>query len=73
MTYNDYLIAITMLGAAGSEHPATIKLASLSGAFGEYEHLLTAGAFLQTVVPLAVFFSLQRYFVRGILAGAVKG
>ncbi len=72
-TYNDYLIAITMLGPAGSEHPATIKLASLSGAFGEYEHLLTAGAFLQAAVPLAVFFSLQRYFVRGILAGAVKG
>ena len=37
------------------------------------EHLLTAGAFLQAAVPLAVFFLLQRFFVRGILAGSVKG
>ena len=37
------------------------------------EHLLAAGAFISTVIPLIVFFSLQRYFVRGILAGSVKG
>lgn len=72
-TYNDYLIAITMLGSSPSEWPATIKIASLSGEFGLKEHVLTAGAFVQTVVPLLVFFALQRYFVRGILAGAVKG
>lgn len=74
-TYNDYLIAITMLGggAGSSEWPATIKIATLAGEFGLRENLLTAGAFIQTVVPLIVFFSLQRYFVRGILAGAVKG
>lgn len=72
-TYNDYLIAITMLGSAGSEYPATVRIASLAGTFSEAEHLLTAGAFIQTVVPLVVFFSMQRYFVRGILAGAVKG
>ena len=72
-TYNDYLIAITMLGSAPNEWPATIKIATLSGEFGLKENVLTAGAFVQTVVPLAVFFSLQRYFVRGILAGAVKG
>ena len=74
-TYNDYLIAITMLGGGigSSEWPATIKIATLAGEFGLRENLLTAGAFIQTVVPLIVFFSLQRYFVRGILAGAVKG
>ena len=52
---------------------AAIKIASLAGEFGSKEHVLTAGAFVQTVVPLLVFFALQRYFVRGILAGAVKG
>ena len=73
-TYNDYLIAIAMLGgSSASEWPATIKIASLAGEFGSKEHVLTAGAFVQTVVPLLVFFALQRYFVRGILAGAVKG
>ena len=72
-TYNDYLIAITMLSSSASEWPATIKIATLAGEFSSRENLLTAGAFIQTVVPLAVFFSLQRYFVRGILAGAVKG
>ena len=72
-TYNDYLIAVTMLGSAGDQWPATIIVAASAGQFGLREHLLTAGAFVQTVVPLLVFFSLQRYFVRGILAGAVKG
>ena len=48
-------------------------IASQTGQFGQYEHLLTAGAFLQAAVPLAVFFLLQRFFVRGILAGSVKG
>ena len=41
--------------------------------FGETHHRLTAGAFVQAFVPLVVFFSLQRYFVRGLLAGSVKG
>ena len=48
-------------------------IASLAGQFGANEHLLAAGAFVQTVVPIVVFFALQRYFVRGILAGSVKG
>ena len=72
-TYNDYLIAVTMIGANGANLPATVRIASLSGEFGQAEHLLTAGAFLSTVLPIAVFFSLQRYFVSGILAGSVKG
>lgn len=72
-TYNDYLIAVTMLGAIGENYPATARIASLSGEFGQAEHLLTAGAFLSAVLPIAVFFGLQRYFVTGILAGSVKG
>lgn len=73
-TWNDYLIAVTMLGAAGAENlPTTVAIANLAGDFGRNEHLLTAGAFVQAFVPLVVFFSLQRFFVRGLLAGSVKG
>ncbi len=71
-TWNDYLVALTMLGANGSAYPATIKIASMAGEFGRLEHLLSAGAFVQAGVPLLVFFLLQRYFVRGLLAGSVK-
>ncbi len=72
-TWNDYLIALTMIGGNREALPATIVVASLAGEFGAREHLLTAGAFVITVVPLAVFFALQRFFVRGITAGSVKG
>ena len=72
-TWNDYLIAVTMIGANQSAAPSTVVIAAQAGAFGQFEHLLTAGAFLQAAVPLAVFFLLQRFFVRGILAGSVKG
>jgi alpha-glucoside transport system permease protein len=53
--------------------PVTLKLTSLVGSRGQDWHLLTAGAFVSMVVPLGVFFALQRYFVRGLLAGSVKG
>ena len=72
-TWNDYLIAVTMIGANQSAAPSTVVIAAQTGQFGQFEHLLTAGAFLQAAVPLAVFFLLQRFFVRGILAGSVKG
>ena len=72
-TWNDYLIAVTMVGANPNALPSTVVIANLTGEFGRLEHLLTAGAFLQAAVPLAVFFLLQRFFVRGILAGSVKG
>jgi alpha-glucoside transport system permease protein len=72
-TWNDYLIALTMIGGNREALPATIVVASLAGEFGAREHLLTAGAFVITVVPLTVFFLLQRFFVRGITAGSVKG
>jgi len=73
-TWNDYLIALTMIGPfAPDKMPATVIIAALAGDFGLYEHLLTAGAFVQAFFPIIVFFALQRYFVRGILAGSVKG
>ncbi|MEO1061289.1 MAG: carbohydrate ABC transporter permease [Actinomycetota bacterium] len=72
-TWNDYLIANTMIGANGAEQPTTILIANLAGDFGRNENILPAGAFVQSFVPLVVFFALQRYFVRGVLAGAVKG
>jgi alpha-glucoside transport system permease protein len=72
-TWNDYLIALTMIGGNREALPATVVIASLAGEFGLREHLLSAGAFIQSFVPIVVFFALQRYFVRGILAGSVKG
>jgi alpha-glucoside transport system permease protein len=71
--WNDYLVASTFLGTGSSEAPMTVRLATLSGGRGQDWHLLTAAAFVSIAVPLAVFFGLQRYFVRGLLAGSVKG
>lgn len=72
-TWNDFLIANTMVGANASQQPTTILIANLAGDFGRNEHILPAAAFVQAFVPLVVFFALQRYFVRGMMAGAVKG
>ncbi len=71
-TWNDYLIANTMLDAQSSV-PTTVRIANLAGDFDNTDHLLTAAAFVQAFVPLVVFFSMQRFFVRGLLAGSVKG
>lgn len=72
-TWNDYLIALTFIGSNTDAQPITIRLATLSGGRGQDWHVLTAAAFVSMAVPLVVFFSLQRYFVRGLLAGSVKG
>jgi alpha-glucoside transport system permease protein len=72
-TWNDYLVALTFLGGNAEAHPLTMRLANLSGGRGQDWHVLTAAAFVTMSVPLVVFFSLQRYFVRGLLAGSVKG
>ncbi|WP_040492281.1 carbohydrate ABC transporter permease [Ilumatobacter nonamiensis] len=72
-TWNDFLIANTMIGANVDEQPTTILIANLAGDFGRNENILPAAAFVQAFVPIIVFFSLQRYFVRGLLAGSVKG
>ena len=72
-TWNDYLIANTMVGSNPDAHPTTILIANLAGDFGRNEHILPAAAFVQAFIPLIVFFALQRFFVRGMLAGSVKG
>ena len=72
-TWNDFLIANTMAGTNPDARPTTIFVATLAGDFGTNEYLLPAAAFVQSFVPLIVFFAMQRYFVRGLLAGSVKG
>lgn len=71
--WNDLLVALIYLGGHESVAPLTVRLSSLVGSHGQSWHLLTAAAFVSMVVPLIVFFSLQKYFVRGLLGGAVKG
>ncbi len=71
--WNDLLVALTMAGGSLDVAPLTVRLAELSGTRGTSWHLLSAGAFVAIVVPLIVFLALQRYFVRGLLAGSVKG
>jgi alpha-glucoside transport system permease protein len=70
--WNDLLVGITFAGDAGAR-PLTVALANLSGTRGTQWHLLSAGAFVSIIVPVIVFLSLQRYFVRGLLAGGLKG
>ncbi len=71
--WNDLLVALIYLGGTEEVAPLTLKLSSLINSLGQNWHLLTAAAFISMALPLVVFFSLQRYFVRGILAGSVKG
>lgn len=71
--WNDLLVALVFLGAGSDVSVLTFRLYQLVGVRGESWHLLTAGAFLTMLVPVLVFLALQRYFVRGILAGSVKG
>jgi alpha-glucoside transport system permease protein len=67
------LIALIYLGGSPDVAPMTLTIANLTGSLGQGWHLLTAAAFLSMLLPLIIFFSMQRYFVRGILAGSVKG
>ena len=71
--WNDYLVALIFLGGNPEFELVTQRMAAIVGARGQDWHLLTAGAFVSMILPLAVFFGLQRYFVRGLLAGSVKG
>jgi alpha-glucoside transport system permease protein len=71
--WNDLLVALTFAGPGTDVAPLTVALANLSGTQGTAWHLLSAGAFISIAVPVAVFLSLQRYFVRGLLAGGLKG
>ncbi|MBE2201190.1 MAG: carbohydrate ABC transporter permease [Anaerolinea sp.] len=71
--WNDYLVALIFLGGNPEFELVTQRMAAIVGSRGSEWHLLTAGAFVSMVLPLLVFFSLQRYFVRGLMAGSVKG
>ena len=71
--WNDLLVAIVFLGSSADQLVLTGKLNALLGSRGGNWEILTASAFVTIIVPLTVFFSLQRYFVRGLLAGSVKG
>ena len=71
--WNDLLVALTFAGGTEDVAPITAYLANIKGTYGAQLHLITAGAFVAIIVPLIVFFALQRFFVRGLLAGSVKG
>ncbi|MEO6349057.1 MAG: carbohydrate ABC transporter permease [Candidatus Limnocylindrales bacterium] len=70
--WNDLLVALVFLGPGQDKAVMPTALSLLVGNRGEQWHLLTAGAFLTMVLPMIVFLALQRFFVRGILAGSVK-
>ena len=72
-TWNDLLIALVYLGAGDSVAPMPVVIANLIGSQGQGMELLAAGAVVSMLLPVAVFFALQRYFVGGMVAGAVKG
>jgi alpha-glucoside transport system permease protein len=72
-TWNDLLVALVFLGAGDDQLVLTGRLVNLLGSRGGNWEILTAAAFITIVVPLIVFFSLQRFLVRGLLAGSVKG
>jgi alpha-glucoside transport system permease protein len=71
--WNDLLVAMVFLGTSESQLVLTGRLNALLGSRGGDWEILTTSAFVTIIVPLLVFFSLQRYFVRGLLAGSVKG
>ncbi len=72
--WNDLLVALVFLSGAGQAmEVVTVRLMNMAGTRGTDWHLLTAGAFVSMILPLSVFMALQRYFVRGLLAGSVKG
>jgi len=71
--WNDYLVALIFIGESPDTKVLTMRLADIVGSRGSDWHLLTAGAFITMLLPMIVFLSLQRFFVRGLLAGSVKG
>jgi alpha-glucoside transport system permease protein len=71
--WNDLLVALVFIGSKPGVQVLTQRLLDLIGSRGQDWHLLCAGAFVSMVLPLMVFVSLHRYFVRGLLAGSVKG
>jgi len=71
--WNDLLVALTFAGSTSDVAPLTARIAELVGTRGTEWHLLSAGAFVSMIIPVLVFIAMQRFFVRGLLAGSVKG
>lgn len=71
--WNDLLVALVFLGTGANQTLLTTRLSELVGSRGQDWHVLTAGAFVTMIMPLTIFFLLQRYFVRGLIAGSTKG
>ena len=71
--WNDLLVALVFLGKGDDQIVLTSKMRELLGSRGDNWEILTSSAFISIIVPLVVFFALQRYFVRGLVAGSVKG
>jgi alpha-glucoside transport system permease protein len=71
--WNDLLVAKTFGGSDASSQPVTYRIQNLAGNFGSHQELLAPAGFLAIIIPLIVFLALQRFFVRGLLAGSVKG
>jgi alpha-glucoside transport system permease protein len=72
-TWNDLLVSLVYVGSSPDVAPLPVTIANLVGSQGQGQELLAAGAVISLVVPITIFFALQRFFVRGIVAGAVKG
>ena len=70
--WNDLLVALVFLGKQDNQIVLTSKLRELLGSRGDNWEILTSSAFISIIVPLIVFFTLQRYFVRGLVTGSVK-
>ncbi|MBO8171511.1 MAG: carbohydrate ABC transporter permease [Bacillaceae bacterium] len=71
--WNDYLVALVFIGSQPDVQVLSMRIADLVGSRGSDWHLLTAAAFISMFMPLMVFFFLQKYFVRGLLGGSIKG
>ena len=70
--WNDLLVALVFLGKKDDQIVLTSKLRELLGSRGDNWEILTSSAFISIIIPLIVFFALQRYFVRGLVTGSVK-
>ncbi|MGG4047219.1 carbohydrate ABC transporter permease [Paenibacillus favisporus] len=71
--WNDYLVSLIFIGNQPEVQVMSMKIADLVGSRGNDWHLLTSAAFISMLMPLAIFFLLQKYFVRGLMGGSVKG
>lgn len=69
--WNDLLVSLVF--GSSRTYPMTYPISNLAGDYGQYAYLVPPAAFISMIIPLIVFFALQRYFVRGLLAGATKG